>query len=101
MTSESMHEDGIEAIWHSFHTKEGRAMSTIVTIAQDRSRSARLPDRQRSLVRTLVCYVIWVEAKLERKRTRRGLLELSDYQLKDIGLSRCDAEREARRRFWE
>lgn len=32
---------------------------------------------------------------------RRQLRGLSDRMLKDIGLSRADAEREARRPFWE
>ncbi len=36
-----------------------------------------------------------VEAALIRRRQRRQLLSLSDPLLKDIGLSRCDAYREA------
>ena len=38
---------------------------------------------------------------MERSRTRKALLELSDHQLKDIGLSRSEAYREGSRRFWE
>jgi uncharacterized protein YjiS (DUF1127 family) len=77
-------------------------MSTIVTIGRDQSRLEPLPDhRRQSLAWTFIRYVTWLEAKLERKRTRRALSELSEYELKDIGLSRCDAEREARRRFWD
>ena len=38
--------------------------------------------------------------RLERRRSRRALLEMSDEQLKDIGLSRADAYREAHRRLW-
>lgn len=34
-------------------------------------------------------------------RQRRELLKLSDHMLKDLGLSRADAERESRRPFWE
>jgi uncharacterized protein YjiS (DUF1127 family) len=45
--------------------------------------------------------VLWYEAKVDRRMSRRMLLELYDYQLKDIGLSRCDAVREARRHFWD
>lgn len=33
-------------------------------------------------------------------RQRRALLTMNDYMLKDIGISRADAEREARRPFW-
>ncbi len=36
-----------------------------------------------------------------RSRTRTHLSSLSDPMLKDIGLSRSDANREARKWFWE
>jgi uncharacterized protein YjiS (DUF1127 family) len=36
----------------------------------------------------------------ERYRTRRDLMRLSDYQLKDIGLNRFDAEEEFQKPFW-
>ncbi|MDW6022672.1 DUF1127 domain-containing protein [Mesorhizobium sp. BAC0120] len=42
----------------------------------------------------------WVEEQLERRRSRRALLEMSDDQLKDIGISRGDAYREASRPMW-
>lgn len=38
---------------------------------------------------------------LRRLTTRRALLELSDAQLRDIGLSREQARREARLPFWK
>jgi uncharacterized protein YjiS (DUF1127 family) len=38
---------------------------------------------------------------LERRRSRLVLLSLTDEQLKDIGLSRADAEREGLRKPWE
>jgi uncharacterized protein YjiS (DUF1127 family) len=34
-------------------------------------------------------------------RQRRALLRLDDHMLKDVGLSRADAMREAERRFWD
>ncbi len=37
----------------------------------------------------------------ERRRTRRELMRLTDYQLKDIGLSRVDAEEEFQKPFWQ
>nr|WP_319250103.1 DUF1127 domain-containing protein [uncultured Celeribacter sp.] len=37
----------------------------------------------------------------EIARQRRALANLSDEQLKDIGLSRADVEREAERPFWD
>ncbi len=36
-----------------------------------------------------------------RIRTRRALKELTDEQLKDIGLSHAQAYTEARRKFWQ
>jgi uncharacterized protein YjiS (DUF1127 family) len=37
---------------------------------------------------------------LEKRRSRRILMELTEYQLKDIGLTRLDAINEAQRPFW-
>ena len=37
----------------------------------------------------------------ERIRQRRELLGLPDAALKDIGINRCDAWREARKPFWK
>ncbi|MDI9246428.1 DUF1127 domain-containing protein [Marinobacter sp. CHS3-4] len=34
-------------------------------------------------------------------RTRRQLARLPDFMLKDIGVSRIDAEQEARKPFWK
>ena len=42
----------------------------------------------------------WIETRLQRRRSRRLLLEMSDEQLKDIGVSRADAYREASRPMW-
>ena len=36
----------------------------------------------------------------ELARQRRALLALNDHMLKDIGISRAEAEREASRPFW-
>jgi uncharacterized protein YjiS (DUF1127 family) len=38
---------------------------------------------------------------LDRRRSRLALLEMTDDQLKDIGISRCDAHREGLRPFWD
>lgn len=45
--------------------------------------------------------ISWLEQRLERRRSRHALLELSDDQLKDIGISRADAYREGLRSFWD
>jgi uncharacterized protein YjiS (DUF1127 family) len=41
-----------------------------------------------------------VTAWMERNRQRRTLANLPDYMLKDIGISRVDAWREAGKPFW-
>lgn len=66
------------------------------------TRSAeRLPG---ALARGLACWprvacdlmLSW----LARNRQRRQLDAVSDHLLKDVGLSRADIEREARKAFW-
>ena len=42
-----------------------------------------------------------ISFRAERQRSRRLLLEMTDAQLKDIGVSRPDAAREARRTIWD
>ncbi|CDX11853.1 conserved hypothetical protein [Mesorhizobium sp. ORS 3324] len=42
-----------------------------------------------------------IDRMLQRRRGRLALMEMTDEQLKDIGVSRCDAHREAIRPFWE
>lgn len=44
--------------------------------------------------------VIALQEWQERYRSRRDLVRMSEHQLKDIGLSRFDAEEEYRKPFW-
>lgn len=48
----------------------------------------------------LLRVVAMIERAIERRRSRHALMELSDAQLKDIGISRSEAFREANRPFW-
>lgn len=77
-------------------------MGTIVAIPGSISQSLRRLEAmfQRSL-RLVGDGASWLERQLEKRRTRMELMELSDEMLKDIGLSRADAYREACRPFWE
>jgi uncharacterized protein YjiS (DUF1127 family) len=59
-----------------------------------RGRSAR--RRGNALLRGVLLLERWIE----RRRQRRAVLELSDHVLKDIGVSRSEAEREGRKPFW-
>jgi uncharacterized protein YjiS (DUF1127 family) len=49
---------------------------------------------------TLLRVISMIEMAFERRRSRLALMELSDAQLKDIGISRSEAFREANRPFW-
>ncbi len=62
--------------------------------------SARL-GYVRRLVRMATSLALWIDALMERRRSRLALLEMTDDQLKDIGLSRCDAHREGIRPIWD
>ena len=48
----------------------------------------------------LLRVVAMIEMAMDRRRSRHALLEMSDEQLKDIGLCRSEAYREANRPFW-
>jgi uncharacterized protein YjiS (DUF1127 family) len=50
---------------------------------------------------SLLKTVEWVEQMIERRRGRLALMDMSDAQLKDIGVSRADAFGEANRPFWK
>lgn len=50
---------------------------------------------------TLAHAIYWVEAVFRTLRERRRLMQLDGRALRDIGLSRADAEREWSRPFWD
>lgn len=82
-------------------------MDTIETIRYARPASGAQVDplahrgfvgRTAVVLRSLVRQI---DRMLERRRGRLALMEMTDEQLKDIGVSRCDAHREGIRPFWE
>ena len=62
-------------------------------------------DRSTTLVQVLWSGLLttarWIVRQLERRRSRLALLEMTDEQLKDIGLSRGEAYSEFKRRPWD
>lgn len=71
-------------------------MSTFVTSRTDVSQRSS-PRSGSFLLRVIGTF----ELILEKRRSRLALMEMSDDQLKDIGISRSQAFREASRPFWE
>ena len=62
------------------------------------------PSKPTSLPLWLIETSAWIDRlydRLELMRSRRQLRGLSDELLHDIGVSRCDAEREASKPFWK
>jgi uncharacterized protein YjiS (DUF1127 family) len=72
-------------------------MATIETIY--RSAESHGASKGKAKV-SLMSMLSWLDGRLERRRSRRALLEMSDEQLKDIGLSHADVHFEANRPFW-
>jgi uncharacterized protein YjiS (DUF1127 family) len=56
---------------------------------------------QQSLRAQFMAAASWISCQMERRRSRRALLEMTDDQLKDIGLSRGEANCESTRRLWD
>ena len=71
-------------------------MSTIDTFGSDIGLSSRKTKEYR-----LPKLLMWLEQMLERRRSRHALMQMSDDQLKDIGVSRAEAYGEANRPFWD
>jgi uncharacterized protein YjiS (DUF1127 family) len=74
-------------------------MSTIETI---RGAHGTYGRKSTPSPRGLVALMLsWSHHMIERRKTRLALYEMTDDQLKDIGISRSEAYREANRPFWE
>ena len=59
--------------------------------------AGRWPGHRDLATKVLEVLMLWHE----RARQRRRLLELDDRMLRDIGVSRADAVREAAKPFWQ
>jgi uncharacterized protein YjiS (DUF1127 family) len=70
----------------------GAAARTVVAQPVGGLRSAV----RRSVIRMVEAALAWHD----RARERRALMELSDHMLRDIGISRAEAQGEAAKPFW-
>ncbi|MCR4266277.1 DUF1127 domain-containing protein [Nitratireductor sp. ZSWI3] len=55
----------------------------------------------RLLGTALVAMVRYIDGRMRKRRSRRQLLDLTEEQLRDIGISRSQALREGWRPFWD
>ncbi|PBB69815.1 hypothetical protein CK228_04125 [Mesorhizobium sp. WSM4312] len=62
---------------------------------------ARAETSLRALHAQCIAAARWISRQMEKRRSRLALLEMTDEQLKDIGLSRGEAYSEFRRRSWD
>ncbi|GLS33168.1 Uncharacterized conserved protein YjiS, DUF1127 family [Mesorhizobium albiziae] len=77
-------------------------MSSIEAINSSARRGvSSTPDLKTSFFATVRAAFGRLERQIEKRNSRRLLLELTEHQLKDIGISRADADGEAARRFWD
>lgn len=76
-------------------------MSTIDALITARERSSQPAGFGRRIAAMGASLVQALSRAMERRRSRLFLLELTDEQLKDIGISRADAYREGIRAWWE
>ena len=77
-------------------------MNTIDALGRSSpSELRRVPSLGRRLGAVLFAGIARFDRMMERRRSRLALLELTDDQLKDIGLSHADAHREGVRPFWD
>jgi uncharacterized protein YjiS (DUF1127 family) len=87
----------------NFGSKKMAAIDTIRHTTAELP-GARLSGRQgyvRRLVRMVRSLANRIDGLLDRRRSRLALLEMTDDQLRDIGISRSGAHREGLRPFWD
>jgi uncharacterized protein YjiS (DUF1127 family) len=66
----------------------------------DAGQQPAFPPQQRFLLRVLARLAGWYQHHRELGKTRRDLACFDDFMLKDIGLSRADAEEQISKGFW-
>lgn len=77
------------------------AMDTISSAGADSRAGVQENTRERKLLARIAALFIGLERQLEKRRSRHMLLDLTDSQLKDIGVTRADAYRESIRSLFD
>lgn len=81
-------------------------MMTIDTMPKDKVSAVVVLRRWRQTYLSRAAKAFWravreISFRTERQRSRRLLLEMTDEQLKDVGLARNEATKEATRAIWD
>jgi uncharacterized protein YjiS (DUF1127 family) len=76
-------------------------MPTFGLLLPPRTRSVWRPKDRRESLPPLLEGLALIARWIERARQRRALGELDDHMLRDIGITRVEATREADKPFWK
>ena len=76
-------------------------MPTFDLLLPPQTRPAARQKEQHELLPPLVAGFVLIARWIERARQRQALDSLSDHELRDIGITRVDAAREAGTPFWK
>jgi uncharacterized protein YjiS (DUF1127 family) len=83
------------------HTAATQCLAGTIPALKPTVRASDTATIRQSLSAQFMAAASWVSCQMERRRSRRALLEMTDDQLKDIGLSRGEAYSESIRRLWD
>ena len=83
------------------HTAATQCLAGTIPALKPTARASDTATIRRSLRAQFTAAANWISCQMERRRSRRALLEMTDDQLKDIGLSRSEAHEEAYRPTWK
>ena len=83
------------------HTAATQCLAGTIPALKPTARASDTATIRRSLRAQFMAAANWISCQMERRRSRRALLEMTDDQLKDIGLSRGEAYSESTRRLWD
>ncbi len=75
-------------------------MSTIDTI-RPYCPSIGVGDKNHKTPSTILGVINWMRLALAKRRSRIDLSELTEDQLRDIGITKAEAHQEASRSFWD
>ncbi|MCV3241487.1 DUF1127 domain-containing protein [Mesorhizobium sp. ZC-5] len=77
------------------------AIDTISSVGAASRAGVQKNPRERKLLARIAALFSGMERLLEKRRSRHMLLDLTDSQLKDIGITRADAYREGIRSIFD